>query len=58
MQKKLKFRQRVYQLPDLSIQIVFGSDPAPEGGKLLADQDVEEVCIVTPHVEPQPPDGQ
>lgn len=50
--KKSSYRQRVYQLEDGSIVLVFGSDVIPENAKLLADHDVQEVATVTDHVEP------
>lgn len=50
--KKSHYRLRVYQLQDLSIQLVFGSDEAPVDAKLLSDHNVEEVTTVTDHVEP------
>lgn len=49
--KKSAYRQRVYQLEDGSIILVFGNDPAPENAKLLADHDVSDVTIVTDHIE-------
>ena len=48
--KKAAFRQRVYQLPDGTIQLVFGNDPGPVDAKLLADHDVIETQTVTAHV--------
>jgi hypothetical protein len=52
--KKAQYRQRVYQLPDGSIQLVFGSDAPPVDGKLLADHDIVDIVTVTDHVEPTP----
>lgn len=52
--KKSQYRQRVYQMADGSITLVFSNDPAPDGGKLLADHDIVEEAIVTDHVEPLP----
>lgn len=49
--KKSQYRLRVYQLSDLSIQLVFGEDPAPSDAKLLSDHDVSEVSTITNHVE-------
>ena len=50
--KKSSYRQRVYQLPDGSIVLVFGSDAAPTDGKLLADHDIVDVATISDHVEP------
>ncbi len=51
--KKMSYRQRIYKLPDGSIQLVFGSDPvAATDWVLLADHDVNEVIEVTDHVQP------
>jgi hypothetical protein len=49
--KKAQFRQRVYQMPDGSVLLVYGNDPAPDGGKLLADHDIQETAVVIDHVE-------
>lgn len=49
--KKATYRLRVYQLPDMSIQLVFGEDVAPDGSKLLSDHDVSEVTTVSDHAE-------
>lgn len=48
--KKSSYRQRVYQMTDGSIQLVFGEDAIPDGGKLLADHDIVETVVVTDHV--------
>lgn len=52
--KKASYRQRVYQLPDSSIQLIFGEDAPPDGAKLLADHDIVDVATVSDHVEPVP----
>lgn len=48
--KKSSYRQRVYQLSDGSIELVFGNDTAPDNAKLLADHDIQETAVVTDHV--------
>lgn len=48
--KRSSYRQRIYQMPDGSIQLVFGNDPAPVDGKLLADHDIVDTTTVTDHV--------
>lgn len=55
--KKSEYRQRVYQMPDGSILLVFGEDVAPEEANLLADHDVSDVTTVTDHVEAAPMEG-
>lgn len=55
--KKSSYRQRVYQLPDGSIQLVFGTDEGPVDGKLLADHDIVDMAIVSDHVETTLPMG-
>lgn len=47
--KKSIYRQRGYEMPDGSTQIVYGNDPAPEGGKLRWDNDVVEIVTTTVH---------
>lgn len=49
--KKSTYRQRIYQMTDGSIILVFGNDDPPVGGKLLADHDINDSCTVTDHVE-------
>ena len=49
--KKSNYRLRVCQLPDGTIQLVFGSDPIDPTWKLLSDHDVSEVVTVTDHVQ-------
>lgn len=49
--KKSAYRQRVYQLEDSSIQLVFGNDPGPENAKLLADHDIVDTATITDHVD-------
>jgi hypothetical protein len=51
--KKSVYRQRVFQLEDGSISLVFGNDPAPADAKLLADHDVSDTTIVSDHVDTQ-----
>jgi hypothetical protein len=48
--KKSQYRQRVYVLPDTSVQLIYGDDPAPINGTLLADHDVTELITVVDHV--------
>lgn len=51
--KKSQYRQRVYQLVDGTVVLVFGNDPAPApDAKLLADHDIVDVATITDHVEP------
>jgi hypothetical protein len=53
--KKSSYRQRIYQMSDGSIFLVFGNDPVSDvGAKLLADHDIVDVATVTDHVEPAP----
>jgi hypothetical protein len=52
--KTAQYRQRVFQMPDGAIVLVFGDDPAPNDGVLLADHDVITVTTVSEHVEPTP----
>lgn len=56
--KKSTYRQRIYQTAEGAINIVFGSDAAPEGQKLLADHDISEVVVVSDHVEVLPDEKQ
>lgn len=53
--KKSAYRQRVYQLEDGSIQLVFGDQDAlfPVGSnpKLLADHDIVDTAIITDHLD-------
>ena len=49
--KKAQYRQRVYQLDDGTIVLVYGCDEAPSNGKILADHDIVELVTVTDHVE-------
>lgn len=47
-----KFRMRVYQVPDLTIQLIFGNDEIPDPSwKLLSDQDIVSTKVMTPHAE-------
>jgi hypothetical protein len=55
--KKSQYRQRVYQMADGSIVLVFNDDPVPVDangvdGKVLCDHDISDVSTVTDHVEP------
>lgn len=60
--KKSQYRQRIFQMVDGSIIIVYENDPIPVDdiddklvpGTILADHDVIETATVTDHVEPVP----
>jgi hypothetical protein len=58
MIKKSQYRQRVYQMTDGSITLVFGDDVGPADAKLLADHDIVDMASVTDHVEPTPEPAQ
>ena len=54
--KHSAYRQRVYQLPDGSIELVVdgGNVVIDPSWILLADHDVVQVSTITDHVEPIP----
>lgn len=52
--KRSSFRQRVYQLPDNTIELVLGNDPQPAEWVLLADHDIVQITTVTDHMDPVP----
>jgi hypothetical protein len=52
--KHSQFRQRVYRLPNNTIELILGNDPQPAEWDLLADHDISQVTVVTDHVDPAP----
>lgn len=54
--KRSAYRQRVFRLPDNTIELVLGDSTQPSEWILLADHDVVQVSVVSDHVEPVPVD--
>lgn len=53
--KKSSYRQRVYQMQDGSIVLIYGDDLVPvDVVKLLADHDVTEMITVVDHPQDAP----
>lgn len=50
--KKSQYRLRVCNMPDGTVELVFGDSALPDGAVVTVDQDVTETITTTPHVEP------
>lgn len=52
--KHSSYRQRVYLMPDGSIELIFGDDPRPAGATVecLCDHVITETSTVTDYVGP------